>query len=111
MSNPEQLDQELREYLEKEPNLRRDERINYLRIIVKKHLEFNTLMHVINYYDIFNIINTSKVNYANFKLPLKISKKQIDNSDVTHVAMIESVIGYLNKMNLLKKPVKFDHEE
>lgn len=111
MSNPEQLDRELREYLEQEPNLRRDERLVVLKNIMHKHLEFNKLEHVINNYDLFSIISRSKSEYSSFKLPMKISRKQVDSSDLPHVAIIESVLSYLNKMSLLKRLVKFDYTE
>lgn len=111
MSNPEQLDRELREYLEKEPNLRRDERIVFLRAIVNKHLEFNKLEHVVNSVDFSNIVSNSKVEYVKLRLPMKISRRQVDNSDLPHVAMIESVISYLNQNHLLKKLVKFEITE
>lgn len=111
MSNPDQLDRELKEYLEKEPNLRRDERVTYLRSIVNKHLELNKLEHVINSYDLTNIICFSKVEYTKLRLPMKITRRQVDNSDLPHVAMIEAVISYLNKNHLLKKLVKFDITE
>lgn len=111
MSNPDQLDRELREYLEKEPNLRRDERILMLRGIVNKHLEFNKLEHLINGSDLFNIVGNSKVEYSKFRLPMRISKLQVDNSDLPHVAMIESVLSYLNKNHLLKKLVKLEITE
>lgn len=111
MSNPDQLDRELREYLEKEPNLRRDERLIVLRGIVNKHLEFNKLEHVITSSDLFNIVSESKVQYTKFRLPMKITKRQVDSSDLPHVAMIESALSYLNRMNLLKRLVKFDITE
>ncbi len=109
MSDPQQLDRELIEYLEKEPNLRREDRIAFLRAIVNKHLEFNKLEHLINSRDMHDIISTSKNNYTHFHLPLHITKKQVEGTDLPHVAVIESLLSYLNKMNLLKKLVKFDY--
>lgn len=111
MSNPEQLDRELREYLEKEPNLRREDRLNYLKSIINKHLEFGKLEHVINNRDLFDIMSGAKAAYTNFRLPLKVTKKQVDSSELTSMAVIESALSYLNKMNLLKKLVKFDYTE
>lgn len=111
MSTPEQLDRELIEYLEKEPNLRRDERLMFLRSIINKHLEFSKLEHVINNSDLFNIVSESKVQYSKFRLPMKISRRQVDSSDLPHVAIIESVLSYLNRNHLLKKLVKFEITE
>ena len=111
MSNPEQLERELREYLEKEPNLGRNERFIYLKAIVDKHLEFGKLEHVVNSNDFINIINDSKVKYGGLKLPMKISRIRVDSSDLPHVAMIEAFVSYLNRMHLLKKLVKFEITE
>jgi len=109
MSNIQQLDTELKEYLEKEPNLRREDRLSYLRAIMGKHLEMSKLEHVVNNYDLFSIISGAKTAYSRLNLPIKITKKQVDSSDVPSVAMVESVISYMNKNNLLKKLVKFDY--
>lgn len=108
MSSPEQLEQELRIYLEKEPNLRREERYNYLKTLINKHLEFNKLEHVVNSYDLHGIISVAKGNYTNFNLPLNISGRPIDSSEVRYLATIEAFISYLTRMHLLKKLVKFD---
>ena len=110
MSNPQEIERELREYLEKEPNLRRDERLVYLRTIFNKHLEFGKLEHVVNAGDLFDIISGAKSNYTKAPLPMRISKRPIDSSELPHVAMIESFISYLNKMSLLRKVVRFDRE-
>lgn len=111
MSNSEQLDRELREYLEKEPNLARNERLLFLRSIFNKHLEFNKLEHVITSNDFFNLINNSKVEYAKLKLPVKISKRQVDSSEAPHVAMMNSVLSYLNQNDLLRRLVRFDDRD
>jgi hypothetical protein len=109
MSNPDELDRELREYLQKEPNLNRGDRIAYLRTIFNKHLEFNKLEHSINYRDMGDIIAYAKSTFTQFKMPLNISGRVVDTSESPQVAVIESTISYLNKMNLLKKLVKFDY--
>lgn len=109
MSDPQQLDRELREYLEKEPNLRREDRLVYLKNILHKHLEMTKLDHIINGRDLFDIISGAKSTYSKFHLPLKISGKQVESNELANVAVIESTLGYLNKMSLMKKVVKFDY--
>jgi len=111
MSDPQELDRELREYIEKEPNLRREDRLAYLKAVYNKHLEINKLEHVVNSGDLFDIIATAKGNFFKLKLPMQISSKKIENGDLTHIALIESVISYLNSMNLLKKLVKLDYRD
>ena len=111
MSDPQELERELREYIEKEPNLRREDRLNYLKTIYNKHMETNKLEHVVNASDLFDIISVAKTNFFNLKLPLQISTKKIEAAELTHIALMESVVSYLNKMNLLKKLVKIDYRD
>jgi hypothetical protein len=111
MSNPDQLDRELRDYLEKEPNLARNERLLFLRGIFSKHLDFNKLEHVITSNDFTNLINDSKVEYTKLTLPMRISKRQVDSSDTPHVAMVNSILSYLNKNSLLRRLVRFDDRD
>ena len=111
MSDPQQLNNEILQYLEKEPNLRRDERAKYLMTLFNKHLEFTKLEHVVNKGDLFEIVNQAKSNFTSQKNSVMISKRQVEAIDLPHLAMIESFISYLNKMNLLKKLVKFDYTE
>ena len=111
MSNQQQIDQELREYLEKEPNLNRNDRLNYLRAIFNKHFEFNQLEHVVNSVDMHLIVSGAKEKYTKLRLPASISRIQVDSSQLPHLAMVESLISYLRGMNLLKKLVKIDYTE
>jgi len=111
MGDPEQIERDIREYLEKEPNLRREDRIKYLKALFNKHLEIDKLEHVINYGDLFEIISHAKNVQTNARLPMKITRKPIDSSEVPNISLFESFISYLNKMHLLKKLVKFDYTE
>jgi hypothetical protein len=111
MSDPQQLDRELREYLEKEPNLRREDRLVYLKSIFNKHFEFNNLEHRVNSHDLHEIMSCAKNDFANRRVPVRVSRKQLDSGDITNVSVIESFVGYLNRMHLLKKLVKIDYTD
>lgn len=111
MSDPQQLDRELREYLEKEPNLRREDRLLYLKAMMNKHFEFTKLDHMINYNDLYEILSDTKKNYTNLPGNVNITRKQADQGQKVHIALIESLIAYLNRNNLLKKLVKLDFTE
>lgn len=111
MSDPEQIERDLREYLDKEPNLSRNDRMAFLRTIFHKHLEVNRLEHVIPYKDFFLMAADAKRHYIGMKVPLKISKHEVDQNDLTHIAFLESFTLYLNRMNLLRKSIKFDYTE
>jgi hypothetical protein len=111
MSSLEQVEQELREYLDKEPNLRRQDKLVYLRAIFDKHLTLSKLEHELNYFDFHEILCGAKIAYSNLRLPMRISRKPIDGSEVPNVAMIESVMSYLNKHSLLKRLVRIEYTE
>lgn len=111
MSELEEIERDLREYLDKEPNLRREDRLEYLTAIFNKRSELMKLPHVVNYYDYFNMLSGAKNLFIRMKLPVRITGKQLEPPDATHIATLETFIGYLNKNNLLKKLVKFDYTE
>jgi hypothetical protein len=109
MADPKQIEQELREYLEREPNLRRDDRIVYLMNIINKHFEIDRIDHMVSYSDFSDMVSRAKASFATKPLPLRISNRQVDPSEVSHVLVIEALVGYLNKNRLLKRLVKFDY--
>jgi hypothetical protein len=109
MADPKQIEQELREYVAKEENLRRDDRLPYLMAIMHKHFGIDEISHSINYRDLMDIISSAKSAFAETNMAMDISHKRVDGRDFPQVLMIESVIGYLNKNKLLKRLVKFDY--
>jgi hypothetical protein len=111
MSEIQEIEQELKEYLEKEPNLSRGDRHSYLMAIFQKHLEFQKYEHVVNYKDYFNIFAQAKTLYTKMKFPVRLTKKELDGGESLHIPMLESFIWYLNRNNLLKKAIKFDYTD
>lgn len=111
MSTKDQIERDLIEYLEKEPNLGRHDRIVYLRTLFIKHLEINQLEHVINNYDLTTILSNAKSIHINARMPMYITGKQVSGHEVVNVSILEAFMRYLNKMNLLKKLTKFDYTE
>lgn len=111
MSDREQVEREIREFLEKADNLTRDDKIKYLRALFEKHFEFQKLDHLVNYYDFHYIVSCAKSNYLQIKTPALISRKHLSPHETAHVAMIQAVVGYLNQKGLLRKLIKFDFTE
>lgn len=111
MSEPQPIEKDLREYLEKEPNLRREDRLLYLKTIFDKHFTVSKLDHMLTNRDLFDIVSDAGANFSSQRLPMSISKKQVEQSAFRHVATIEAFISYLNRMNLLKRLVKFDYTD
>ena len=111
MSELQEIERDIREYIEKEPNLRREDRLSYLISIFNKRLELTKLDYVVNHHDYINILNQAKNFYIKMRLPVRLSRKELLASEAVHIAMLETFISYLNKNNILKKLVKFDFTE
>src|SRR5574337_763032 len=109
MADPRQIEQELREYLEREPNLRRGDRMAYLMAIINKHFEIDKIEHNVNKFDFDQLISSAKTAFPNTTLPMVISRQEIHSSEASLVLLLEAFIGYLNKHKLLKRLVRFDH--
>jgi Fe-S cluster biosynthesis and repair protein YggX len=105
----EKLMLELSGYLEKEPNMVRSDRREYLKNIVDRFYFEQTRTHVINRIDLLQIVSNGADYISKKRMPIHISEKRIESSDVRHVAMIEAVIGYMARNGLLSKEVRFDY--
>jgi hypothetical protein len=111
MSDPQQIEKDLREYLEKEPNLSRQDRLAFLQTIFHKHLEINKLEHLVTQQDIFLIFSDAMKHYTKLKTPVRIGKKELDPNEAVHIALLEAFLLYLGRTKLLRKLVKFDYRE
>jgi hypothetical protein len=109
MADPNQIEQELREYLTKDNNLRHEDKLSYLMAIMNKHFAIDEIPHVVNHRDLMDVISAAKSSFATSDMSRNISNKKVDGYDFPHVLMIESILGYLNKHKLLKRLVKFDY--
>lgn len=67
--------------------------------------------HKITYSDLSFIIGNAKSNYVSNTLPMTISKKLLNTTEPTHVAMVESVIMYLDAKGLISSFIKMDYDE
>src|SRR5271166_6479739 len=111
MSDPQQIERDLRDYLEKEPNLSRADRLAYLQTIFHKHLEVNKLEHLVTSGDLFLMFSDAKHHHIRAKSPVSVGKKVLTQPESVHVAVMEAFLLYLGRMKLLRKIVKFDYKE
>lgn len=109
MSDPAQIEDELRAFFEIEDNIRKSDRIHHVMAIVNKHFALDKIDHMVLNYDFNEVINAAKSSYAKTTMPIYISKKEVSPHDVNHLLIMEVFIGYLNKHKLLKRLVKFDY--
>jgi hypothetical protein len=111
MSDPNVVEQDLREYLEKEKNLHKQDKLEYLRIMFNKHLSLNKLNHMVTKNDLFGIQSEAKKEYSQLTLPMFVTGRSVDSSELPSIAMIEAVVSYLNKNHLLKRLPKIDYTD
>lgn len=109
MANPEQIEQELRDFLANEDTIRKSDRIHALMAIFNKHFGLDKIDHIASRYDLEQCIDNAKTAWPKATMPMYISKREITGQDVNYLLILEAFIGYLNKNKLLKKLVKFDH--
>ena len=109
MADAKQIEQELREYLSKEDNMRKSDKIVYLMAIINKHFELDKIDHMINYSDFDLLISNAKASYPGSTAPVFLSKREVHYSISNHLLVLEAFIGYLNRNKLLKKLVRFDY--
>lgn len=63
---------------------------------------------IIRIKDLFFIKSLAIREFNNFSLPTSLSNIQLEQNDLLHVALIKSLIMWLNGNNLLKRLVQFD---
>lgn len=111
MANPEEIERELRDYLEKESNMRHSDKLPYLMTIVTKHFGLDKIDHIVNYYDYDHIVNDAKAVYAQTSMPMNISGRELLPQQTNYVLVLEAFVAYLNRNKLLKRLIKFEHKE
>lgn len=111
MSDPKEVETDIREFLIKYPHMSHEDRIKYLMAVFDKHFIFQKLDYVLTYHDFFDIVSSAKQRYPQLKTPMMISKRDINGHDLAHVALIESIVSFLYSRELLKKMIKFDYTD
>lgn len=109
MSAKEEVEREIREYLEKHDNMIPMDRVKYLMAIYDKQFLFNQMAYELQYHEIINIISMAKSFAGKQTLPVIISEKHLEPQKTAHVAFIESVLAFLNASGLLKKLVQINY--
>lgn len=111
MADPNEIERELRDYLEKEEHMRHADKLPYLMLIVNKHFGLDKFDHIMDYHDLDMTISNAKGVYAQTSMPMNISGKELSPSQTNYVLVLEAFVSYLNGKKLLKRLVKFKHTE
>lgn len=64
--------------------------------------------HKISLYDLGVIISIAKQKFATEAFPIEVSNREVDDSELRHLFVVEAFIMYANGKGLLNKPVNFD---
>jgi len=100
---------DLRKALSEFDNLPGEYKLKRLMQIYDTHLFLNTMPLLINYYDIVNIISNAKSAMADLPGKVVISKKELSSDDIRFVAIMESIIGSLNRLEAYKRLPRIDY--
>ena len=65
--------------------------------------------YLINKAELFRIISDAKQHMATKALPISVSGKVVDQSELPTIAIIESVLTFLNSKKLLTNQVDLDY--
>jgi hypothetical protein len=67
--------------------------------------------YLINNKDLHKIVDGAKYEMSHFNLPLYVTNKEVERGEVPSLAIIESVVSFLNSKNLLTQLVKVDYTD
>jgi hypothetical protein len=108
-----QLEVEIKRFLENIENQNHSDRISTLRNMFDKYLHLSTCDHMMDRHDLTSIINSAKSSFASKTMPIHLGEKcqKVRQSDLSNLCIIEATISHLNQNNCLKKLAKFDVRE
>lgn len=109
MADPAEIERELKDYLDKEDNMRFSDKLPYLMIIINKHFAIDKIDHLVDYHDLDSIICEAKGTYAQTRMPMHVSGRELTPPETNYVLVLQAFVSYLNRNKLLKKLTKIDH--
>lgn len=108
MSELDQIEQEMRNYLEASKKLSTEERTRRLSEMFDKNFIMDKNEHKIKAKDLHDIISMAKMLWTQTAMPMRVTGYQLEPHEVNHAVLIDAVVSYLNKNKLLRHLVKFD---
>ena len=97
------VEQDLKDALSEIEKFPKEFQIKALMQIYDKHILLNTISIKISYYDLINIISNAKQTMINMPARFFVSNKEICSEDIRFVAMLESFISRLNRLECFKR--------
>lgn len=111
MSAKEEVEREIREFLSKHDNMIPQDRVAYLMAIFDKQLLFSQMEYQVQNFQVQNILNNAKSIMGGMTLPVIISEKEMEPGQTGQIAVVESILQFLNGNGLLKKIVKLNYSK
>lgn len=108
MSDLEEIEKELEILLKNIDDIKLDDRLPAIMGIIKKKIEWNPEEFLLTYGDFSDIMSNAKNAYPRATIPMYLSKRPIDNTEVVYIMMMEAFIGFLNRKKIIKRLVKID---
>ena len=102
---------DLSEYFAKEESLSLNSRKKLLNNIFEKHLIFKDEPLSLNMRDYEFIVGGAKSMFSKKNLPITISGKDLDETQLLVYFVIESTLSFLNSKNVLKNVPQFERKE
>lgn len=76
---------------------------------VKLFIEAKEMTYKIDKKDLFMIVSLSKDKMFNLNPPLFVTHKEVERGELPTIAILETVLGFLNSKKLLTKLVELDY--
>lgn len=114
MSNlKEQLDVDIKRFFEQIETQNFNDQKETLRNLFNKYIHLSKADHVMDYYDLNDIVSNAKGKFSRKTFPVFLGKKRrkVMDTEQANLCIIESVISHLNQKDCLKKLPKFDYKE
>lgn len=108
-----QMEDDMKQFLDNIESQSHGDRVVTLRNLLEKYVHLNTCDYMMDHFDLQSIVGSAKTKFSNDKMPIFLGekKRQVMQSELPHMMMIEATIGWLNKNNCLKRLPKFDKRE
>ena len=95
-------------FLNKLDELSRDDRRRLLTAMFEKHFVLNEGELVVTRFEFANIQSAAKSEFVRQPVPMRFSNAEVSGHELTHIAMFESIISYLNSKNALRRQPNLD---
>lgn len=110
MKRREMIEKDINEFLNIQQGMDNNSKRDLLKSIFDKHIILTESPLEIDYHDTMNILGQASNIYAEMPMPVIISKKHLDSTQVIKFCVLESFVRFLNNKGALKRLPIFKKE-